>query len=120
MPGKLIQRWTIGAGGFIGEVSLFELSIEDEYVRHGSKAIYVELSDLHVHSMRRGLGWAHLLVSAALQEAQRQGWRVFLRAIPYNKPTLNRDALIAFYRGWGFKSTKLDEREMIWKSTRAK
>lgn len=113
MPGMLLQRWTMGAGGFIGEVSLFELSSEDLYIKHGSKRAYVELSNLHIHPLRRGQGWADSLMTAALCHARNEEWHIFLRAIPYNNPTLTADELIAFYSRYGFRSTKYDPREMV-------
>lgn len=113
MPGKLIQRWTIGEGGFIGEVSLFELSNEDAYIKGRSQRVYVELSNLHIHPLRRGKGWSDSLMHAAMQYARARGWVVFIRAIPYNKPRIKLERLIAFYERRGFKSTKRDRREML-------
>lgn len=92
MSGKTIRRWKMGAGGFIGEVSLLEL-------REG----VVELSNLHVHPLRRGKGWSRVLVQTALDYADEQGWRVWLRITPYNNPTLDEHALRRFYAGFGFK-----------------
>lgn len=115
MPGNLIQRWTIGHSGFIGEVSLFELAESDMYIRHTSKRTYVELSNLHIHPLRRGQGWADSLMVAALRYARQRGWVVFIRAIPYNKPRMTTDDLIAFYRRYGFRSRRSDEREMVLK-----
>jgi GNAT superfamily N-acetyltransferase len=115
VPGPLISRYVIGAGGFIGEVTLFELSPEDFYVRGRDRRRYVELSDLHVHPLRRRRGWADVLIKAALREARNRDWPVFLRAIPYNKPALDKDDLIAFYKRYGFKSTRNDKREMVLK-----
>jgi ribosomal protein S18 acetylase RimI-like enzyme len=113
MPGLLIQRWVIGDGGFIGEVSLFEMAEDDKYVITNKVLKYVELSDLHVHPLRRKSGWAHALMTIALKYAKRKGYRVFLRAIPYSKPKIKQEALIAFYKQYGFKSTRLDQREMM-------
>jgi len=115
MPGKDLQRWVIGAGGFIGEVTLFALSEDDSYIRGRDARVYVELSDLHTHPLRRGRGWARVLLETALAHAREQGWCVFLRAIPYNSPAMNVDALIEFYKSYGFKSTKYDKREMVLK-----
>lgn len=115
MPGKLIQRWTIGEGGFIGEVSLFELSDEDQYVRHTSARKYVELSNLHIHPLRRGLGWSDSLLIAAISYARARNWTIFLRAIPYNKPHMSADRLVAYYKCYGFRSRARDPREMVLK-----
>ena len=114
MPGPLVKRWKIGAGGFIGEVSLFELSNEDLYVRGRDRRKFVELSDLHVHPLRRGKGWGRELLSTALTHAQRYDWCVFIRVIPYAADPMELDCLMDFYKRYGFKSRRNDKREMIW------
>ena len=117
MPGKLIQRFTIGAGGFIGEVSLFELSQEDSYVRAalGCTCKCVELSNLHVHPLRRCKGWGRELLSTALCHAQRHKWAVFIRVIPYAKDSIDLECLTKFYKRYGFTQLKRnDKRELIW------
>lgn len=113
MCANLIQRWTVGAGGFIGEVSLFHLSEYDLYVCKRYKYTFVELSNLHVHPLRRGRGWADTLMHAAIAHAEENAWGLFLRCVPYNKPLLTADELIAFYKRYGFKSTRNDPREML-------
>lgn len=113
MPGQVVQRWVIGRGGFIGEVSLFELSQNDAHVRGRDRRVYVELSNLHIHPLRRGRGWSHVLLRAALAHAAARGWCVFLRTVPYNKPTMNEELLRKLYRGYGFKSLRGDPREMV-------
>jgi ribosomal protein S18 acetylase RimI-like enzyme len=123
MSVNLIQRWTIGAGGFIGEVSLFRLTEWDMYVRGKDTRTYVTLSNLHVHPLRRGRGWARLLMQAALTHAMDRGWCVFIRVVPYaNGDAMDVDQLIAFYKSYGFVSTRRDPREMVrrWKTTKAK
>lgn len=122
MAGKLIQRWVIGEGGFIGEVSLYELAESDTYIKGRSTQKFVELTNLHIHPLRRGRGWADSLITAALRYARRNGWCVFLRAIPYNKPRVRIEGLIEMYGKYGFKSTKHDRREMVlkWPITKAK
>lgn len=113
MPGPEIQRWTIGSGGFIGEVTLFELAPEDGYIRGRDSRTYVELSNLHVHPLRRGRGWSRKLLRAALAYARARDWCVFLRTIPYNKPAMDARMLAALYRRYGFRATRYDSREMV-------
>lgn len=109
----MIQRWTVGRGGFIGEVSLCELLPMDANIKGNSTRTYVELTNLHIHPMRRGQGWATVLIRAALQHADERGWVVFLRCIPYNKPCITTTGLCKLYRQHGFKSRKTDPREMV-------
>lgn len=111
----LIQRWTIGKGGFIGEVSLQQLSEWDLYVRGRDQRAYCELTNLYVHPLRRGQGWARILMETALQHAQARDWPVFLRCVPYGIEPSDLQRLMAFYRSYGFKSTRRDPREMVLK-----
>lgn len=115
MKAPTIARWTIGAGGFIGEITLKELSESDYYIRGRSKRKFVELTDLHIHPLRRRRGWADSLITTALRYAKRRNWCVFLRCVPYNKPRVRVAGLIALYSKYGFKSLKNDEREMVLK-----
>jgi len=103
MPGALIQRWTIGKGGFIGEVSLFELAEADMYVKGRSKRTYVELSNLYVHPLRRGRGWARELLKVAIAHARQNNHVVFLRAVPYGTAPHTLGDLLALYARYGFK-----------------
>jgi GNAT superfamily N-acetyltransferase len=118
VPGKLIVRFAIERGIFAGEASLFELAKSDEYVKHSSKKKYVELSDVFIDKGARSDGWGNMLINVALAYAQRNGWCIFLRAIPYDNSPLSVTELMGFYRKHGFKSTKHDEREMIWRPRR--
>lgn len=122
MSGRLVQRWVVGEGGFIGEVSLYELSEQDVHVRGRDKRHYVELTNLHIHPLRRGRGWADSLITAALRYARRNGYCVFLRCVPYNKPRVKVAGLISLYGKYGFKSLKHDNREMVrrWPTTKVK
>lgn len=113
MPGELIQRWVIGNGGFIGEVSLFVLAESDHYIKGRSQRHYVELSNLYVHPKRRGRGWARELLTVAIQYAREREWIIFIRAIPYGKDHGELDELLATYRRYGFRSRKSDPREMV-------
>ena len=52
--GAVIQRWTVGEGGFIGEASLVHMD-EFEVRAHRRKGRFIcELTDVYVHPMRRG------------------------------------------------------------------
>jgi GNAT superfamily N-acetyltransferase len=116
MSGKLIQRWKMGAGGFIGEVSLFALAESDQYVRgRGDDRMYVELSNFYVHPLRRGRGWGRELLTTAIAYAQGSGWVIFLRVVPYGRSPSSVDELLVLYRQHGFKCTRCDPREMLLK-----
>jgi GNAT superfamily N-acetyltransferase len=100
----------IGEGGFIGEISLYDLLPDDAYYIPAD----VELTDFHVHSLRRGLGWGHILMAAALRYADRYGWAVFLRAVPYGSTPAELTKLLKFYRSYGFRQVRRgDKRELI-------
>ena len=95
----------IGAGGFIGEVSIVTTDRADADV---------ELTDLFVHPLRRGRGWASDLVDAALAFCSRKGWSVILRARPHGRERLSRPALVRFYAAKGFVSTDDDDQSELW------
>ena len=111
--GAFLCRWIVGAGGFIGEITLEAMTATDHYIRGRDKRVYVELTNLHIHPLRRGKGWSDILIRKALGHAQQRGWCVFLRCVPYNKPHMKADDLIAFYSRYGFKSLRGDRREMV-------
>jgi GNAT superfamily N-acetyltransferase len=115
MPGKLLIRFTVEIGSLCGEVSLFDLAKADDYVRRRSTEPFVELSDLFVDPKARGYGLGRHLLKNALEYAQDRGWIVFLRVIPYDNSPCSIDDLKRFYKRYGFKSYKKDEREMIWR-----
>ncbi len=115
----LIQRWTMGEGGFIGEASLIRLDA-DEFRHHGRRGRFMcELTDVFVHPLRRGNGWARQLVETALAHADEQEWDVFLRVVAYGDTDnprwrrLKTDELTAFYAKFGFVQRRADERVMI-------
>lgn len=117
--GALIQRWTVGEGGFIGEASLIELE-EPEVRLHMRQGRYLcELTDVYVHPLRRGQGWARTVVQAALAHADAQGWDVFLRVVAYGKKAargkrkLATEGLTAFYGRCGFVARRADPRCMV-------
>jgi GNAT superfamily N-acetyltransferase len=115
----LIERWVVGEGGFIGEASLIELSV-DEHRRYSRRGRFIcELTDVYVHPLRRGRGWARVVVEAALDYADAEGWDVFLRVVTYGKDSqrgphrLDVESLIAFYGRLGFVGRRDDPRCMV-------
>ena len=100
-----------------------EMSEWDRYVVGRDTArTYVELTNLYVHPLRRGRGWANELLSTAKEFAYDNNWNLFLRAVPYGKDPCEVEQLIALYKRHGFKSTRRDPREMLlrWQNTKAK
>lgn len=115
--GAVIQRWTVGEGGFIGEASLIEMD-PMEVTLHRRKGRFIcELTDVYVHPLRRGQGWARIVVQAAIEHADAQGWDIFLRVVAYGKKTgkqkLSTEELTAFYGRCGFVARKADPRCMV-------
>lgn len=114
---RLVKRWVIGAGGFTGEVSLQELLPDDSGAkREGVRC--VELTDFHVHPLRRGRGWGATLLGEALRHADRYGWDVFLRVVPYGKGGgLDVGQLRQLYHRYGFRRLRRnDDRELVRRS----
>jgi GNAT superfamily N-acetyltransferase len=116
----LIERWTTGSGGFLGEVSLVEPDEWDAktYARKGVELL--EMTDVYVHPLRRGRGWARELVQTAILHADKEGLDLFLRTIAYGKTqhrrrwgALSTEELAAFYAKFGFKARKDDPRVMV-------
>lgn len=107
------HRWTIGNGGFLGEVTLTPVAETDQYVlREGRKCW--ELTNLFVHPLRRNLGWARTLVSTALAFAHARKADVFLRVVPYGVAPANLERLTKFYRSYGFRQVmRGDKRELV-------
>lgn len=118
--GAVIQRWTVGKGGFIGEASLVHMD-ELEVRIHQRKGRFIcELTDVYVHPMRRGKGWARSVVQAAIEHADAEGWDVFLRVVSYGTKSakggrrkLAPEELMAFYGRFGFVSRKAAPRCMV-------
>ena len=110
----LIQRWVIGAGGFIGEASLITA---DPTLKLPAGMQACELTDVYVHPMRRGNGWARAVVETALAHADAHRWMVVLRVAAHGKRgrwgALTPDQLRTFYGSLGFKSTKADPDIMV-------
>lgn len=105
-------RWTVGAGGFIGEVTVRPVTDPDvlrAVQRPGVPLLF--LTELFVHPMRRGRGWSHALLQAAIQHAAAEGADLWLYASPYgskraghrsvHRPTT--EELEALYSRHGFR-----------------
>lgn len=107
----VVRRWKLGVGGFIGEASVVEPSEDLEAFKRKRRRL-LELTDVYVHPLRRGLGWAAALVRSAVQWVNSRGIDLVLRAQPYG-PTADRNKrkfskmqeahLIEFYAGFGFR-----------------
>lgn len=61
------------------------------------------LTDLWTHADHRRKGYARRLIARAL--ALYPGAHIYLEVYPYTDQPLDRAALIAFYRGYGFALT---------------
>lgn len=103
-------RFTVGKGGFQGNLWLTKPTAElvtslpdlanlqrPAYVVHG----------LLVHPLRRGKGWARILVETAQHYARAVDHDLYLWVEPYtastgSKPTVTKRQLQAFYRRLGF------------------
>lgn len=122
--GGVIHRWTVGSGGFIGEVTLLTVD-ETNYDLHLTRRKSVpllELTDLYVHPLRRGRGWAQELLTTAVEWADAHQTDLVLRTAAYgphkdrNKrpvPRMTKEELQVFYARFGFKSRKADPCIMV-------
>jgi GNAT superfamily N-acetyltransferase len=112
---KHVQRWTIGTGGFLGEITLQGLADTDYYVRRSDEErSYVELTNYFVHPLRRHLGWGRELFETAIAHAEKRHWPVFLRAVPYGRSPADLERLVTFYRSYGFRQVRRgDKRELV-------
>lgn len=96
-------RWVIGAGGFIGEVSL--VAVPPEYPALNVSARCALLTDFYVHPLRRRRGWGEALLTAALQHADKHAIDLVLWAQPHGTRKhgrLNASQLVALYSSHGF------------------
>lgn len=109
---KWRRRWTIGSGGFIGEVTLVNLhDIEAPLLTHegfvqkstwGKKT--VALTNLYVHPQRRNCGWSVKLLTTATEYASRYDVILVLEAAPYGTiPGTPLCTLYKLYERFGFK-----------------
>lgn len=82
----------------------------------------LELTDMYVHPLRRGRGWAQELLNTAVTWADTHQTDLILRAAAYgpqkdrNKrpmPRLNKAELRVFYARFRFKSHKADPCIMV-------
>lgn len=122
MNSDVVHRWTVAEDGLEGEVSLCVLSqYEDVGLMNGSQML--ELTDLWVERAARGRGWASELLRAACAWADEYQVDLFIRVVAYGRerPRINVEDLMPFYRRWGFVSRKSDQREMVrkWRLNKA-
>jgi len=123
MPADCLQTFVLSNGALevYGEVSLFQLSAEDSYIKRANDTrVYVEMSNLLVNTAWRKNGYGRVLVHLAQQHAWRRDWCIFLRAIPYGYSPIDLMDLMAFYRRCGFRSSTRvgNQQEMIWRPKR--
>lgn len=106
----LIERFVVGAGGFIGEVSFYPAPEEALHLKRRGRPLWF-LNDLYVHPLRRGRGWSNRLMCAALAHADDHKADVWLYAKPYGprrtkdgRPVgrMEQEKLALFYTEWGF------------------
>lgn len=105
------QRWTIGAGGFIGEVTLRAITSANVVNKVKKERDLMFLTNLFVHPLRRGRGWAQALLQTATTYADRSGVDLWLYARPYGCTRtkagrvhrLAEDELRRLYRRHGFR-----------------
>jgi GNAT superfamily N-acetyltransferase len=119
-----LHRWTVGKGGFLGEVSLYTLA-EDTAAYIPRKGVTcLELTDLFVHPQRRGRGWATELLTTATKYADDTATDLFLRVVSYGKVSgASVEALTALYAAHGFKPFRRYDpsgREMVRRARRGK
>jgi GNAT superfamily N-acetyltransferase len=103
-----VKRWVIGAGGFIGEVSLAQASYceASTFSRKGVRCVV--LTNLYVHPLRRGNNWADSLMRQAVAYADRHQLDLVLTVKPHGPhPRASRRALEEFYLKFGFEAGPL-------------
>lgn len=96
--------WQIGEGGFVGYITV---SVPTGPVLDVVKATpLLEVTDLYVHPLRRGQGWAGQLMQHATDYADRKGatLALYVSSKGYTTPGRPYEALKAFYRGFGFRT----------------
>lgn len=117
----MTERWIIGAGGFIGEVYLCEPPPEAGPDLRRRPMLF--MTDLWVHPLRRGRGWASELLHAATTWADSRRidlWTYVLR-FDDRPSAMSVGRLKALYEGRGFRPTgrKIPEPVLVrrWLST---
>lgn len=119
-----VHRWVVGAGGFLGEASVVEVpALNADMYRTARPAVrLLELTDVYVHPLRRGRGWATRLLQSAVDWADGAGVDLVLRACPYGPladrggralTRLDSAALAKFYVSYGFRPRKGDLHIMV-------
>lgn len=107
------RRWVIGAGGFLGEVTLRALD-EQFWLFRSTEARMVELTDLFIHPQRRSKGWSHELLAVATAYADKQDLDLILRVCAHGKKRgLGNDKLIQLYEAHGFVRSLAFQKYMI-------
>lgn len=108
-----VARWTIGTGGFKGDILLCEPTeciLWFQQPRPGVRMLEVEC--LYVHPLRRNYGWGRKLMDAALAHCDMRGWDTVLRVTPHGPrrtkagtqvPLLPFSDLRLFYMSFGYK-----------------
>jgi GNAT superfamily N-acetyltransferase len=103
----VVKRFTVGSGGFLGEVSLYTnnyTSAQPTYTLY--------MSDFHVHPMRRELGWGTLLLAECTSWADAEGAAVITYARPFGRKRnkfgtqrarAEEGDLERFYKSFGFR-----------------
>jgi len=102
MPDELITRFVMGAGGFLGEVSLKAAPEEALALARPGRPLWF-LTDLFVHPLRRKDGWGRSLMRSAVGYADRKGADLWLYARPHGRaPRMSEEQLAVFYFDHGF------------------
>lgn len=111
------ERWVIGTGGFIGEVSLYTLAYDTASYIPRKDIPCLEVSDLFVHPKRRDGGWATDLLKTVTKYADDTHTDLFLRVVSYGKVRgFDVRSLTTLYNKHGFKSYRRYDtsgREMV-------
>lgn len=105
------RRWVIGAGGFLGEVTL--RTVDSPWPFKRSAVRTVELTDLFVHPARRGKGWSRELLRVATTYADVRQLDLILRVCAHGKkrgPGNNK--LIQLYESFGFVQSLAYQKHM--------
>lgn len=109
-PDLRIARWQVGTGGFMSHITI---ALPSGPVLEVARKVDLEIVELYVHPLRRGQGWASLLMHKACTYSTRQGATMGLRAQPegYGCPrdALAYGALKQFYGGFGFRTVVIKD-----------
>ena len=100
-------RWTMGAGGFMGEVRLDPIvdPVVLRKVQRGRPLLF--LTELYVHPLRRQKGWANELIRTCTAYADTAGIDLWLYAYPFgNGERMTVKQLVTLYGTHGFRPIK--------------